>query len=79
MNRNGRSGREPLPYLAVVLVAAEDDAPDVVAAGPAGRCHDLLAILLPFDAFNLPDVRFNPESCNSWMAWTISMGRSWRS
>ena len=53
---NARGGREPLPHLLVVLAAAQDNAAHLVAARAAGRGHDLLAIFLLIDAFDLPDV-----------------------
>src|SRR5262249_24083503 len=43
------------------LAAAQDNAADLVAAGAAGRHDDLLAILLPVDALDLPDVRLDPR------------------
>src|SRR5262249_26296811 len=58
--RHARRGREPLTHFRVVLAAAQDNAADLLAAGAPGRCDDLLAILFPFDAFDLPDVRLHP-------------------
>src|SRR5262245_4020448 len=46
---NCRSHRQPLPYVLVVLTAAQDDAADLVAAGTASCGDNLWAVLFPFD------------------------------
>ena len=57
--RHTGRNRKPISHLLIVLAAAENDATDPVAAGGPGRRYNLLAIIAPIEALNLPQIRFN--------------------
>jgi len=57
--RHLRRDPEPLSHFALVLAAAENDAPDTIAAADTRRRYDAFAILTPIQAFNLPQIWFD--------------------
>src|SRR5215831_8410207 len=57
--RHLRGDPEPLSHFALVLAAAENDAPDTIAAAGARCRYDAFAVLAPTQAFNLPQIWFD--------------------
>src|SRR6516162_2975153 len=58
--RHLRGDSEPLSHFALVLAAAKNDASDTIAAAGACRRYDPFAVFAPIQAFNLPQIWFDP-------------------
>src|SRR5215471_9217790 len=57
--RNASRIRQPFAHLFVVLATAQNDAADALTASLARRCHHPLAVLLPVESFDFPNIRLN--------------------
>src|SRR5262249_22058844 len=55
-----RGGPEPLSPFVLVLAASQNDATDMIAAAGARRRYDSFAVFAPIQAFNLPQIWFDP-------------------
>ena len=56
---NRRCYSEPFAHLLVVFTTAEDDAAYLIAAPAAGSSHNPLAVFVPVEPFDLPNIRLN--------------------